>query len=551
MPTLLCVPILVNDTDAAIADAALARDHGADIVEYRIDACFSGSGDEAETQAILRLAAESPLPCIITCRPTWEGGHYDGPEDARVALFERLGTSDAPPAYIDVELAAYSRSANLRQKVNLAVDHPKQARPVSTRLILSMHDFDGRPADLARRLAVMRAEPAAAVHKVAFRARSLRDNLELLDLLAERDRPTIALGMGEFGLMSRVLAPKFGGFLTFASLHPQGATAPGQPTIGELLDLYRFRSITAPTGVYGIVGWPVGHSLSPLVHNAGFEAVGHDGVYLPLPIAAAEQGGDGSYESFKATVLELVHHPRLHFRGASVTIPHKENLARLAAEQGWTTDGDTAACGAANTIVVERSADGAITRMAVANTDAPAAVACLQEALGEIAGVRVAILGAGGVARAIAFALARRGAEIIVYNRSRERADHLAQAVIASGVRASADDWAALPHARAHAFVNCTPVGMKGGPDPDGSPLPVRELAARPTDPCGPQTVVMETVYNPVRTALLNDAREVGWRAIDGVEMFVRQAAAQFTAWTGHPAPMALFGRLVRESLDR
>ena len=542
MATLLCVPILVHDVPSALADAEMACDHGADMVEYRVDACFSGSGDESETRAVLRLVEESPLPCIITCRPTWEGGYYDGPEDARVALFERLGTSNAPPAYLDAELAAYTRSANLRQKVNLAVDHPKQGRPVATRLILSMHDFDGRPADLSRRLSAMRAEPAAAVHKVAFRARSLRDNLELFDLLTERDRPTIALGMGEFGLMSRVLAPKFGGFLTFASLHPHGATAPGQPTIRDLLDQYRFRSITASTGVYGIVGWPVAHSLSPLVHNAGFEAVGHDGVYLPLPVAVAESGVAGSYESFKATLLELIHHPRLDFRGASVTIPHKENLARLAAET---------ACGAANTLVVERSADSSIASIAAANTDAPAAVACLEEALGAIAGTRVAVLGAGGVARAIAFALAARGAEVIVYNRSRDRADHLVHGVLAAGGRASADDWAALPHARAHAFVNCTPVGMKDGPDPGGSPLPVRELASRQNDPCGPRTVLMETVYTPVRTALLNDARAAGWRVIDGVEMFVRQAAAQFTAWTGHPPPLALFARLVRESLDR
>ncbi len=551
MPTLLCVSILVPDAQSALADAAAARDHGADIVEFRVDACFSGSGDEAETLDILRLAAESPLPCIITCRPTWEGGHYDGPEDARVALFERLGTGDAPPAYIDAELAAYTRSANLRQKVNLAVDHPKQVRPVATRLILSMHDFDGRPADLSRRLAAMRAEPAAAVHKIAFRARSLRDNLEMFDVLAERDRPTIALGMGEFGLMSRVLAPKFGGFLTFASLRPQDATAPGQPTIRELLDLYRFRSVTRTTGVYGIVGWPVGHSLSPLLHNAGFEAVGHDGVYLPLPVAVAEGGEAGSYESFKATMLELIHHPRLDFRGASVTIPHKENLARLADEQGWEADTDTSACGAANTLIVERASDGRLARIRVANTDAPAAVTSLADTLGEITGKRIAILGAGGVARAIAFALAMRGAEVIVYNRTRDRADGLAQAILAAGGRASAGDWAALPHARAHAFVNCTPVGMKGGPDPGGSPLPIRELASRAGDPCGPRTVLMETVYNPVRTALLNDAPEVGWRAIDGVEMFVRQAAAQFSAWTGRPAPMALFARLVRESLDR
>src|SRR5690606_19726454 len=130
----------------------------------------------------------------------------------------------------------------------------------------------------------MHQERAPRVLKIAYRARSLRDNIDLFELLASRDRPTIALGMGEFGLMSRVLAGKFGGFLTFAGVRARGATAPGQQSLRELLDLYRFRSIGPQTRVYGVIGYPVAQSLSPSIHNAGFEALGHDGVYLPLPI---------------------------------------------------------------------------------------------------------------------------------------------------------------------------------------------------------------------------------------------------------------------------
>ncbi|MCH7791522.1 MAG: type I 3-dehydroquinate dehydratase, partial [Planctomycetes bacterium] len=347
MHTLICVSIMVDDDEAALRDADEAKRAGADLVEWRVDEVFHGEGDDHGTQRVERLVARSPLPCIVTCRPTWEGGSYDGDDAARVALFERLGTSDNPPRYIDVELAAYTRSENLRRKVNLAVDHPEQRRDVHTSLILSIHDFDGRPADLSRRLLTMRDELAARVTKVAFRARSLRDNLELFDLPAQQGRPTIALGMGEFGTLSRVLAPKFGGFLTFASLRPAEATAPGQPTVDELLNLYRFREIGPGTRVYGVMGHPLGHSLSPRVHNAGFAQRGIDAVYLPMPIVGAPDP-ETSYASFKATLGELVDHTGLDFEGASVTLPHKHNLVRFARERGWTIDATAEAIGAGN-----------------------------------------------------------------------------------------------------------------------------------------------------------------------------------------------------------
>lgn len=555
MPTLLCVPIMVRSVESAHAIAIQAREHGADLVEYRVDELFNGPEDEG---LVLRLVADSPLPCILTCRPTWEGGHYDGEDAARIALFERLGAAERPPRYIDVELAAYTRSANLRQKVNLAVEHPKQQRDLRTTLILSTHDFAGRPADLTRRMLAMGAEPAAGIHKVAFRARSLRDNLELFDLLTDRTKPTIALGMGEFGLASRVLAPKFGGFLTFASLRPEETTAPGQPTLTELLGTYRFREIGPATKVYGIVGWPVGHSMSPLIHNAGFAEVGHDGVYVPLPIAAGGPGltdgsdaasgasdPEASYASFKATMLELVHHPRLDFAGCSMTMPHKENLVRLALEQGWTLDDASAQSRTANTLRIERSAKGAVAGASVANTDAAAALACLVGQLGGLAGRRIAVLGAGGVARAIAFALASAGASVEIFNRSRPRAEAIARDVSEAipGVGPiGVEDWEARTGAEAEAFINCTSIGMTGGPAPDASPLPAEVLAHG-------NRVAMETVYHPVRTRMLSEARDAGWRTIDGVEMFVGQGVRQFELWTGLPAPHALFRRLVRGAL--
>lgn len=537
MTTLICIPIMVHDPEAALRDAAAAKAAGADLVELRIDEFFAG--EEHQAAAVEGLVADSPLPCIVTCRVAAEGGHYEGHEEARVGLFERLamavGPGAHPPRYLDIEQAKLSPAA--LKRLMLAMEHPEQERDLAASLIVSSHDFAGRPADLTRRILGMRRQPASVL-KVAFRARSIRDNLELFDLLLERDRPTIALGMGEFGLMSRVLAPKFGGFLTFASLRPSSATAPGQPTIGELLDLYRFRSIGPATAVYGVVGYPVGHSISPQVHNAGFGAIGHDGVYLPMPIIEG-------YESFKATLGELLDHPRLNLRGLSVTIPHKENLVRLARESGWEIDPVAAAVGAGNTLVAERHSDGRVSRCRVLNTDVPALVDSLRELTGDLAGKRVAVVGAGGVGRAAAYGLAAAGAQVTVYNRTPERGRTLAESlagVSGPGTIAAADPGL-LAAARPDAYINCTPMGMAGaGLGPAAIPEEILSNSA-------PGAVVLDTVYNPEDTALVLAARKAGLRAAGGVSMFVRQAAAQFSAWTGVPPPTGLFERTAREAL--
>ncbi len=550
---------MVETVAAALMDAREARDAGADLVELRVDAFFHGSGGAggddvgAEIDSIVKMVSQCALPCIVTCRPVLEGGQYEGPDDARIALYERLGTAggpgESPPRYIDVELDTYVRSANIKQKVNLAVDHPDQLRAVSTSLILSNHDFHTRPADLIRRIGAMAQEPAASVVKIAFRARSLRDNLELLDILAENStgKPTIALAMGPFGLMSRVLAPKFGAFLTFASLRRDSATAPGQPVMNELVGTYRFRSIGEQTKVYGVIGWPVEHSISPLVHNAGFEAVGHDGVFLPLPTAP-------EWESFKANVLSMLDHVHLDWAGAAVTVPHKEHLVRLAREQReggderWHLDRLSDVCGAANTIVIHRDARGQADRIEVINTDGPAAAGALREALGTpLKGLTIAILGAGGTARALSAALLDEGAKVVIINRTRDKAEKLASdlhtALKGVDIRAAElTDLAALAPA---AVFNCTTVGMASGDAPGQSPLNDADLRNLPAS-----CVVCDSVYRPLRTPLLVMASASGRRTLDGTSFFVAQASEQFALWTGRNAPRSLFSTIVRETLE-
>jgi len=368
------------------------------------------------------------------------------------------------------------------------------------------------------------------------------------------------------------------------------------------------------------------------VHNAGFGAIGFDGVYVPMPVAGGggespspglaalghplrdrerEEGaphpaaapassplggrgrkeplaqppgarapsphwgesgcasdsragdsgaaGDGGYESLKATLLEFIAHEQLGFGGASVTIPHKEHVLRLALEMAaragetgvaWEIDPLAARIGAANTVVVERTAPGggAARRVRVLNTDAPAAVSCLTDALGSLAGRRVAVVGAGGVARAIAGGLLEADAVVRVFNRSRGRAEALARELAAAFSKAAgrieAGEMDELAGAAFDAFVNCTPVGMAGGPAPGESAIAVGSLRG-----CRENAVVMDTVYNPVETATLRAARARGLGVVDGLGMFVRQAEMQFEAWTGRPAPAGLFERVARAGM--
>lgn len=526
--TFICISIFVEDVVSASEDAVAAREAGADLIEWRVDAVAD------DIALIQRLVEDSPLPCIVTCRTQAEGGEFGGDERERISLLEHIGLH-ARPRYIDVELASFERSANLRQKVKLAIRHPEQLRELDSTLILSSHDFRGRPHDLMRQVERMASEPACGVIKIAWMARSLRDNLEVFEILRGRHKPTIALCMGPLGLMSRVLAPKFGGLLTFATLRNQSATAPGQPTIDELTGRYRFRKIGAATRVYGVIGWPVEHSRSPDLHNAGFDRIDFDGVYLPLPVAPDEL-------AFRTTLEAMLAEPSLTFRGASVTIPHKIHLLDFVRRRGGRIDGIAALAGAANTLIVHD--DGSLE---ATNTDAAGIVESVTQALGvsprDLAGRRIAIIGAGGMARAALAGFLECGATAVVYHRDFDKAQLLAEELrIRSGASGAAGTAVAarlekLCQTCCDVIINATPVGMAGGPDPDAVPFPVDESGRMWDD----APLIVDTVYAPTRTRLLELANAKGARTLGGFDLLLRQAHHQFLAWTGSELAFEVF----------
>ena len=511
--THLCVPIFVRSPEQAQRDAALAAERGADLVELRIDTM-------TDADAVKALVKSVRLPSIVTCRSPDEGGESPLPDAQRLGVL--LAAAEAGASYCDVELAAVKANG---------WSGPNQPRDRRVGWIYSSHDFKTRPADLTR-LFVDLADEKCDVAKLVWTARSLRDNLEAFDLLLQKHKPTVALCMGEAGALSRILARKFNAFCTFAPLETSGATAPGQIAIDTLKTTYRWDSQNAATRVYGVVGWPVAHSMSPAIHNAAFAEVGLDAVYVPLLV-------EPSYESFKAFMETFLSFTPLHLSGLSVTLPHKENALRYLIEKGGEIEPLAQRIGAVNTIVIE---DGTLRAF---SSDYAAILDSITASLGisrdDLQGRRVAVLGAGGTGRTAVAALAHCGATVVIYNRTFEKAAALAEEfngqlgkVVAARVEKLCDSCCEI-------IVNTTSVGMS--PNVDASPLDesLPKLSA--------DHLVFDTIYNPIETKLLRTAREAGAKTISGVEMFVRQAAAQFQAWTGRTAPHQLMRDVVEEHL--
>jgi 3-dehydroquinate dehydratase/shikimate dehydrogenase len=485
----------VEDMRAAMRAAAEA---GADMVELRLDHL-----DRVDRTGLRALLADRPLPVIVTYRPVRQGGRFDGPEPDRLGVLFTAAKFGAE--YVDVE-----------------DDVPADQRPTRCRVIVSHHDFEKRPVDLAAFAAD--ADERTVFKKIAFASAGPEDGIAALARLRQSGRPAICLAMGPRGVLSRILAGKFGAFGTFASAAAGAEAAPGQLTVEEMKGLYRWDAIGADTRVYGVIGCPVAHSMSPAIHNAAFAGAGLDAVYVPLRV---EPGA----ECFDRFVAAAAAAPWLDLKGLSVTLPHKENA--LAAVGPGNVDELSRRIGAINTIRIEP--DGALRGW---NTDYAAATDALCAAMGidreGLAGRSVAVLGAGGASRALVASLTHYGADVSIYNRTVPRGEKLAAEF---GAKAFGRD--ALEALAAEVVINCTSIGMH--PNVDDTPLPPEALPR--------VKVVFDTVYNPVQTRLLDQAAAAGCTCVTGVDMFVNQAVAQFEIWTDRPAPRDVMRDIVLQKL--
>jgi shikimate dehydrogenase len=284
------------------------------------------------------------------------------------------------------------------------------------------------------------------------------------------------------------------------------------------------KSFSSKTQLCAVIGNPIGHSLSPAIHNAAFQALGLDFVYLAFPVEDVK----GALEGMRA--IE-------NFRGMSVTIPHKTEVMKYVDE---IADVDLS-IGSINTVIHENG------KLIGLGTDGTGALKALIDNGAEVDNKIVLMLGAGGASRAISFTLARntRLAELLILDINEPllqglKTDLVAgtDAVITTGVMN--DSVLAAAMEKADIIINCTPIGMH--PKVDSS-LITPELFRQ-------GQVVFDIVYNPLETKMLAEAREHGLKVIPGVEMFLNQAVLQFERFTGREAPVEVMRRVVMERLQ-
>jgi len=518
--TYLAVPIAAQNLNHAKRQIKAALDAGAEILELRTDYLENLTIDLVKNLiAEAKSAAPQPLPIIVTCRDEKQGGARAYTEQLRIEILAEAVRSGCD--FIDCEYDNFL-SAEVQEKIKAAL-----ANISKTRLILSAHDFKSRFQDIRRLYHDILTVYPAAIPKLVYTANHINDCFEAFDLLANSSGQRIVFCMGAAGLVSRIIAKKLDSFVTFASINEEAATAPGQLTIEQLKGLYRCDSIDSDTELFGVIADPVGHSLSPAIHNACFADMNMNKLYLPLLV----KGGRNEFDEFLNNVILR---EWLNFKGFSVTIPHKQNALNFVKAKAGFIEPLAEKIGAVNTLVI--GTDG---KLAAYNTDYAAALDAITSTMGitraDLKDLPVAVIGAGGVARAIVAGLSDAGAKIKIYNRTVKKAEKLAAEF--SCDFAGLDN---LPNVEAKLLINCTSIGMY--PNIDQTPLSKAYIKK--------DMVVFDTVYNPAETLLLKQAKQAGAETIDGLSMFINQALAQFKLFTGQSANSDIMRKTILQRFE-
>ena len=518
METKLAVPIAAGDFEQARRQIEAAVAAGAEMLELRTDYLENLSVDLVKSLiAEAKSAASRKLPIIATCRDKRQGGAREYPPRLRIDVLSNAAGAGAE--FIDFEYENFLSVEN-QEKIELALSQSPKAR-----LILSVHNFETKFGNIGKLHRHILTLYPAAIAKLVYTANHINDCFEAFDLLHQTGGERIIFCMGEAGLISRIIAKKLNSFVTYASVDDESATAPGQLTIEQLKKLYRWASINSDTELYGVIGSPVAHSLSPVVHNACFAKMSANKLYLPLLV----EGGKDEFDRFMKNVLNR---GWLDFCGFSVTIPHKQNALDYIRENQGFVEPLAEKIGAANTLLI-----GPDDRLGAYNTDHAGALDAITSVLGskaDLSDLPVAVIGAGGAARAIVAGLSDAGAKVTIYNRTVKKAERLA-----GEFKCEFAPLNNLPKLNAKLVINCTSIGMH--PDTDATPLPQECITKG--------MLVFDMVYNPAETLLLKQAKKTKAKTIDGLSMFTNQALAQFRLFTGQEANGRLMRKIICETM--
>lgn len=476
----LCISICAKSSEELFEKIVRAEEL-ADVIEVRFD-CL----DPHVRLDIAKRISATGKNFILTFRSAEQGGRQD------LEVAERKEFWNAVPAdkWADIE-------PDLIENVDIRGFE---------KLICSYHASSNSSTSI-RQIFALLADTKADVLKIAVPTDSAVDSIAVWNLIEDAkaaNKEIIPIGMGEAGKWTRILGPAHGAFLSFASVDNEAETAPGQLTAHDLQNVFRTKELDQNTEIFGIVAGDTSYSVSPWMQNAAFKAAGMNRVFVPLQTINIDEF---LIRMVKAETREV----QLNFQGFSVTNPHKRSV--IKALDG--VDEAAAKIGAVNTINVENG------RLIGYNTDAPGFVAPLKKVLGSVKGARVAIAGAGGAARACAYALKQEGAAVSIFARSYKKANDLADSL---GVKAGAMNNSFRP-GTIDILVNATPIGTKGSREEQAAIATSAQLNGL--------KLVYDLVYNPIETPLIREARRAGVPAIGGVDMLIAQGARQFEIWTG------------------
>lgn len=483
--TRICVAISEADAASAIAVAREAIARGAECLEFRFDHMPMLPDDLTPFQQL-------EVRRIATLREREQGGEWEGTNEKKWEFLWRAARAGFD---IDLELGhpLVNRTHLLKPAKVIVSYHDNKKTPQVARIIESLVECSAR-SDMA---------------KAAYSVRTMHDLAQLVEATdwfsLSRERYTV-IGMGEMGMVTRVLAHRMGSVLSYASVSPGKETAPGQ------LDLETSKWLGKEPVVTGIIGNPLDHTLSPLMHNVAFRAAAVRGVYLKWVTMVDE------LEDF-LDVVEV-----LGIKGFNVTIPHKETIVPLLDR----VDPVAERLGAVNTVVNEGGS------LVGRNTDVIGVERTFERHGVDVKGRTALVLGAGGASRSVLSFLMSKGADTDITNRTMGKAESLAKTFGAEAVTARVAEEKAYD-----IIVNCTPLGMKGFPQEMSiSPHVLRE-----------GQFVMDTVYNPPVTPLLAEAARKNAIAVNGKDMLIYQALASFEMWTGKAVDYEVMDKAFREAL--
>jgi len=484
-----------------------------DIAELRVD-CL----DSDERLYIRRFPELAGLPVILTIRRDIDGGHFMGGEGARVKLLAR-GLAYANDdsrfnfAYVDIEEDFDVPSLE------------EAARTFGTRIIRSSHNMQGVTEDINEKTRIMQRAGNEIV-KIAASVKTTSDVLKMYHASrACKCKDKIFICMGHYGIYSRILAERFGSFLTYSSAlsEDEKPGAPGQIDVRDLAELYRFKKITKKTKVYGVIGNPLKTSVSPWFFNTVFGLENTDAVYVPFPT--------DSVNDFFELAREL------DVRGLSITVPYKEAVLPLLANRSPAVQ----SIGACNTVYPcnnetypKPAEDGRKIPFGWygENTDCTGFSDSLLSFVNKknLKFLSVTIIGAGGVARAVAAEIFRLGGKAIILNRTVFKAKNIAS-LYKFGWGGLDSQGVELMSKYNDIIIQTSSVGMGGYNNED--PLELYSFTGK--------EAVMDLIYFPPLTPFLKRAAMAGCKTINGYDMVIRQACLQYGCFMGNEIPSQLF----------